>query len=281
MDAAAEDVGQHVLEVHLHVLKVLVADDAELGCALAHVELDHAVVELAFAELLAKLFAGALVALGAGKRELAFLVTLRRGGGRRQKDVEQPLLGVHLGAVFHFFEAFFAHHVDGDFDQVANHGLDVAAHVAHLGKLRCFHLEEGRTGQLGEAARNFSFAHAGWPNHDDVLGHDVVGDVGGQFLAALAVAQSDGNGALGGALTDDVLVEFGDNFARRHLVEREILFFGGCGKVNGHFSSGSILVMLVRFERARLQPCRKKLITRLGFSPVGALTTRRALLSTS
>jgi hypothetical protein len=57
------------------------------------------------------------------------------GWRRRQQHVEQALLGVHLGAVFHFFEALFAHHVDGDLDQVADHGLDIAAHVADLGKL--------------------------------------------------------------------------------------------------------------------------------------------------
>ena len=68
-DAAAEDVGQHVLEVHLHVLKVLVADDAELRrAAFAHIELHLALVELALAELLAQLFARALVAFRAGQR---------------------------------------------------------------------------------------------------------------------------------------------------------------------------------------------------------------------
>ena len=158
----------------------------------------------------------------------------RRGGRRRQKHVEQALFGVHLGAVFHFFEALFAHHVDGDLDQVADHGFDVAADVADLGKLRGFDLEERRVGELGEAARDLGFADAGGPNHDDVLGHDVVGDVGRQLLAALAVAQRNGHGALGGRLADDVLVELGDDLARRQLVEREVLFFGGCGKINGH-----------------------------------------------
>ena len=30
-------------------------------------------------------------------------------------------------------------------------------------------------------------------------------------------------------LADDMLIEFGDNLARRQLVECEFLFFGGCG----------------------------------------------------
>jgi len=30
-------------------------------------------------------------------------------------------------------------------------------------------------------------------------------------------------------LTDNVLVEFGDDFARRQFVERDLFFFGGSG----------------------------------------------------
>ena len=107
--------------------------------------------------------------------------------------------------------------------------LNVAADVADLSELRSLHLKERRVGQLGQAARDFSFAHAGGPDHDDVLGHDVVGEIGRQLLAALAIAQRDGNGALGGSLADDMLVELGDDFARSKLIKRNVLFFGGCG----------------------------------------------------
>ena len=58
--------------------------------------------------------------------------------------------------------------------------------------------------------------------------------IGRQLLAALAIAQRNGDGALGGPLADDVLVELGDDLARRQLVEREVLFFGGCGQIDGH-----------------------------------------------
>ncbi len=122
----------------------------------------------------------------------------------------------------------------GDFHQVADHRLHVAPHVAHLGKLRGLHLEKGRVGQLGQPSRNLRFAHARRPDHDDVLGHDVVGHFGRKLLATLAIAQRNGDGALGGLLSHNVLVEFGDNLARRQLIEREILFFSGCGQVDGH-----------------------------------------------
>ena len=58
--ALAEDVGQHVLEVDVHLLDALVGDDFEgRKIALAGFDFNLAVVELAFAQLLAKFFAGA------------------------------------------------------------------------------------------------------------------------------------------------------------------------------------------------------------------------------
>ena len=60
LGALAEDVGQHVLDVDVHLLDALVGDDFEgREIALAHIDFDHAVVELAFAQLLAQFFAGA------------------------------------------------------------------------------------------------------------------------------------------------------------------------------------------------------------------------------
>ena len=47
------------------------------------------------------------------------------------------------------------------------------------------------------------------------------------ILAAGAIAQGDRNGALGVLLTNDVLVEFHNDFARSQFVERQLLFFGG------------------------------------------------------
>ncbi len=64
LGALAEDVGQHVLDVDVHLLDALVGDDLEGGHRfLADVEFDDALVELAFAQLLAKFFAGARAGL--------------------------------------------------------------------------------------------------------------------------------------------------------------------------------------------------------------------------
>ena len=60
----AEESGKHVLQVDVHLLGALVGNDLEAGLiAVAHIELDHALVQLALAELLAQLLARALLAL--------------------------------------------------------------------------------------------------------------------------------------------------------------------------------------------------------------------------
>jgi hypothetical protein len=219
---------------------------------LAGLELDHAVVELAFAELLEEALAlaavvgvvlgddgegggrvflrGVRIGFGDGRLGRAGL----GGGALRDEEFDEALFGEQLGAVFHVVELLFAHHVDGDLHEVAHDGFDVAADVADLGELRGFHLEEGRVGELGEAAGDLGFADAGRADHEDVFRHDLFGEIGRKLLAAGAIAQRDGHGALGGGLADDVLVELGDDLARRHLVERECLVFSRAGKENCH-----------------------------------------------
>ncbi|WZB73429.1 hypothetical protein WJ968_26735 [Achromobacter xylosoxidans] len=58
---------------------------------------------------------------------------------------------------------------------------------------------------------------------------DLVAQRLGYLLAAPAVAQRDGDGALGAILADDVFVEFGDDFSGRHV---------GCGHESGSFGLG-------------------------------------------
>ena len=148
----------------------------------------------------------------------------RRGG---QQQVEQALFGVELGPVFHLFQFFFAHHVHGDLDQVADHRFHVPPDITNLGELGGFHLHEGRIGELGQAARNLRFAHAGGPDHDDVLGHDLFGDIRRQLLPAHPVSQRNGHGPLGGALADDMLIQLRHDFPWRKVFEREFQLFRG------------------------------------------------------
>src|SRR5438876_277935 len=82
-----------------------------------------------------------------------------------------------------------------------------------------------------EAARDFGLADAGRPDHQDVLRRDFLGELRRELLPPHPVAQGDRDGALGGRLADDVLVELGDDLPRRQR------FGGGLrgfGKKDGH-----------------------------------------------
>ena len=57
---------------------------------------------------------------------------------------------------------------------------------------------------------------------------------GVELLAAHAVAQSDGDGALRVLLADDMLVELSHNLARRQIIQRKLFFFGSCREINSH-----------------------------------------------
>jgi hypothetical protein len=87
--------------------------------------------------------------------------------------------------------------LDGHFDQVAHDGVHVLADIADLGELGGLDLDEGRIGQPRQAARDLGLADAGGADHQDVLGRDLAAQLLVDLLAAPAVAQRDGHGALG------------------------------------------------------------------------------------
>ena len=156
----------------------------------------------------------------------ARLVGLERRARRRQQQIEQPLFGVLLRLAVHFFEPLFAHHVDGQLDEIAHHRLDVAADVAHFGELRRLHLDERRLREPREAPRDLGLADAGRADHQNVLRNDVFGHLRRELLAPHAVAQGDRDRALGVLLADDVLVELDDDLPRRQRVGRRCERFG-------------------------------------------------------
>ncbi len=97
--------------------------------------------------------------------------------------------------------------------QVADDLVDVAADIADLGELGGLDLDEGRAGELGEAARDLRLADAGRADHQNVLGQHLLAHIAFELLTAPAVAERDGDGALGVALADDVAVELGNDLA--------------------------------------------------------------------
>ena len=114
----------------------------------------------------------------------------------------------------HVLALSFARQRDGDLDQVAHDLLDVAADIADLGELGGFDLEERRAGEPRQAARNLGLADAGRADHQDVLRQHFLAQFVVELQPPPAVAQRDGDGALGVGLADDEAVEFGNDFAR-------------------------------------------------------------------
>ncbi len=235
LGGSAKDIRQNILQIDVHLLRALSGDDSELGrIAFARLQFHHPFIQLAFPELLPQLLPRACVALRTGQRQLSFAVGLLHLRRRRKQQIQQALLGILLCLVFHLFQSLFAHHVDGNLHQVADHRLHVAPHIAHFGELAGFHLQKRRVRQLGQPAGNFRLAHAGRSNHDDVLRHDVIGQIGRQLLPARPIPQRHSHGALGCPLTHHMLVQLGHNLPWRQLFQHNLLIVCHCRQRNRH-----------------------------------------------
>jgi hypothetical protein len=130
-------------------------------------------------------------------------------------EILQAVFGVLEGTCLHANQLFVANEGDRRLDEVAHHRIDVAADVADLGELARFDLHERRLRQAGQAAGDLGLPDTSRPDEDDVLGRDVVTQLGWRVLATPAVAQRNGHRAFGGSLPDDVLVELSDDLAGR------------------------------------------------------------------
>ena len=133
-------------------------------------------------------------------RKLSRVAGLAPGADQR---VEHALFGGLFGARLHVFALSLAGQRDGDFHQVADDLLDVAADIADLGEFGGFDLEERRAGELGEAARDFGLADAGRADHQDVFRQHFLAQLVVELQPPPAVAQRDGDRALGVVLADD------------------------------------------------------------------------------
>ena len=197
LGAAAEGFRQHVRQVD-HAEAGLARDlhAAERGRRIGDIDLDLLVVELPCPEF------GAEALAGGGLR-----------GGADQR-VEHAFFCLGLRLALHVLAPAFAHHAYGDFDEIADDLFDVAADIADLGELGGFDFQEGGLRQTGKATRNFRFADAGGSDHQDVLRRHFFAQPVGELLAAPAIAQGEGDSALGLGLADNEAIELGDDFAR-------------------------------------------------------------------
>ena len=135
----------------------------------------------------------------------------RLAGALAGQGIEQSLHRSFFSGGAHRFAAAVLFEPHRFLDQVARDLLDVAADIADLGELGRLDLEEGRVGELGQTARNLGLAAAGGADHQDVLRRHLVAQIGGELLAAPAIAQRHGDGALGLVLADDMRVERSDD----------------------------------------------------------------------
>ena len=110
----------------------------------------------------------------------------------------------------------FAGLFDRDFGKITNDGVNIATDIAHFGKLGGFNFNKGRICKLGESPRNFSFSDTRWSDHQNIFWMNFSAQRFSDLLTAPTIAQRDGNRALGPILTDDVLIEFRDNFTGGH-----------------------------------------------------------------
>ena len=132
-------------------------------------------------------------------------------GGRRAGAPPRALFGSRPNRLFLLLE----HQGHRGIDEIPDDRLDIATHVANLGELRGFDLDERRLGELGETARHLGLADARGSDHDDVLRGDLVAQLFRDLLSPPAISQRNRHRALGFVLPDDVPVEFGDNLPGR------------------------------------------------------------------
>ena len=219
LPAAAGQILEHALDLRRQLLHPGRGKDFHLRLRRGHFDLDLLVVQLAFAQLLPEFLPRRRcfrVFRGDGSARV-LPVERARPAGLGKQHIEDAFLGRILGAAFHLAHGLLARLLDADLDQIAHDGIDVAADVADFGELGRLDLDERRVGEFGQAPRDLGLAHAGRPDHENVLRRDLLAQGFGHLLPAPAVPEGDGDRALGAILADDVLVQFVDDFLRGHL----------------------------------------------------------------
>jgi len=156
---------------------------------------------------------------------LAEALARGRAGAGADQSVDHALLGVEFGFRLHVLALALAGERDGNLHQVADDLLDVAADIADLGELGGFHFKKRRAGQPRQPAADLRLADAGRPDHQDIFRQHFLAQLVVELQAAPAVAQRDGDRALGVVLADDEAVEFGNDFAGEKSVNGALYDF--------------------------------------------------------
>jgi len=138
---------------------------------------------------------------------------------RRKQEIEHAFFRGLLGAVCDFVEFFLSDHVDGGFHKIADHRFHIASHVTNSVYFEASTLMKGQPARRAKRRAISVFPTPVGPIIRMFLGKTSSAISGGSFWRRTRLRQSDSDGALRGGLPDDILVELGDDFARRHIIE--------------------------------------------------------------
>ena len=133
------------------------------------------------------------------------------GCGIANQGIQDAFLRRQFGLGLNGLSALFAYHGQGNFHQIADDLFHVPAHISNFGKFSGFNLDERRAGQAGQTAGDFRLTDTGGADHQNILRHHFFAHGAFQLHAPPAVAQGDGDRALGIVLADDKAVQFGNN----------------------------------------------------------------------
>ena len=131
------------------------------------------------------------------------------------EDLTSQIQGMfqQMGAGLDVLAHLVARQADRRLDQIAHDLLDVAADIADFGELGRLDLDERCAGKLGQPPCDLGLAHSCGPDHQDVFRQHFLAQLSGELQPPPAIAQRDGDGALGVGLADDEAVQFGNDFA--------------------------------------------------------------------
>jgi hypothetical protein len=207
--AAPTHVLKHALNLRGQLLHSRGCEDFGLHQRSGDIHLDLLVVQFALAQFLAKFLPSRTVF-----RRLRIVEEI--AACRRQQGVENAVFGSVFGTYTNARHCLFTSTLDGNLDEVTDNRFDIAAHVTDLGKLGGLDLDERRVGQTCQPARDFGLANTSGSDHQDILRRDLLAQRLGDLRAPPAVAQRNRHGLLGLALTNDMFVQFVNNFLRSH-----------------------------------------------------------------
>ena len=136
----------------------------------------------------------------------------------REEDIHDALLRPFRRGILDLLDPALLDHRDGGVRQFPNDGFDVAPDVPDFSELRRLDLHKGRVHEIGKPPGYFRLSDARRAYHQNVFRHDLPRDLGGKGATAHSVPESDRDGALRAALTDDIPVEVRHDLPRRQPV---------------------------------------------------------------